>query len=149
MSALLLLMALVGVSPPSCAEQLTREVKTVEKAAPAARAAPALRALGTCTELGPLAVAATQAAAQPRAQRERSLVAASGLGAECAAQRCAKMPAPLEMAPQALADVDAGSYAFAIAVHAALTKAGAWSAASERVLLSLLLGSALEGAARR
>ncbi len=149
MSALALIFALLGVTPVDCGPLFVEGLRAVERAPTAARVRPALEALARCPALGALGTAAASAAAKPRATRSHALVVASGLDAACAEARCQPLPPALELAPRALADADAGSYAFALAAHRALTAAGMLTPAAERILLNLLLAAALEGEAAR
>lgn len=151
MSALLLLMALVGVSAPSatCAEVFARGLRDVEKVTPDKRARPALEALGACEHLHRLSAAARAAAAQPLAQRSKLLLEASGVSAECASARCVPLPESLGVSRDVLPKIDGGVYSFAAVAHRTLREASLLTPAAERIFLNLILASLLEGEASR
>lgn len=143
----------------TCGDQLRAALPAVESVAPIRRVRPALAGLGaSCPEvLGALGEAARIASELDRDDRAAALAAAAAdaLPPACAAPvptapaasitwSCPP-PGGMVLADQLLADLDAGTYLFAIAVRARLDGGNKFDDSAKRLLDSLLLGAALEG----
>ncbi|MHB8874288.1 MAG: hypothetical protein ACYC8T_11425 [Myxococcaceae bacterium] len=157
--ATLLTAALLGAAPP-CAASLAKGLPSLEKLPMAKRLGKSLELLArSCpAELGELAPAAAKAARLPRAKRAKALAEAAKLAPPCrtdtpAAPAGALLrtcpPAKLTLAEEVGRDLDAGTYLFVVAASQRLETAGAFDAAAERVLSTLVLAAALEGEAAR
>ncbi|MFH1811946.1 MAG: hypothetical protein ABIJ09_24625 [Pseudomonadota bacterium] len=152
-----------SVADPAPVCNFESGLRAVEAAPVELRVTPALAALAQACPgvLGNLAQAADQARQLPRAERARILgeAASQALPPACATTSpgapassvswgCPP-PEPMRLEAQLLADLDAGTYLFAIAVRSRLAGAQQLSTYSVKLIDNLILAAALEGEAAR
>lgn len=143
-----------------CNKTLESALQEVERSPSVERVRPVLLGLSRCGMLGRLAAAA-KAATEKKAQRSEILAspAAEDLGFDCkplnpaapasfVAKHC-PAPADLALSPAALADLDAGTYVYALATYRAFVREGPVPMSAKRLLSNLLLAAALEGGEKR
>jgi hypothetical protein len=146
-----------------CHEGLVEGLKAVEAAPPHRRAAPALAAIGqACTPLfSELGAAAKRASVGGRAARARALLegcvdrvptpclpTSPDAPASTVAGHCPP-PKKFPLAPPLLEDLDAGTYLYVRILRSDLEAMAVLDSKTERVLMNLVLGAALDrGGAR-